>query len=101
MSGPIYPEHGKVHETKQMKEIYSRELDSAKNATEMVWSESQEDVPNYQAYLQSAKRFDHKVTRTPHNKSAGKADHAAEKAIFKNRAYMTLIAPHTQGKTPF
>jgi hypothetical protein len=99
-------QHGKVPETSksEQKELYSRELDSAKNSVETASGDIIKDnIPNYNARLQTANSFSSlkgRITRNLSNKSAGKTDHVTEKYVFTNRPFRTLAAPRLRGTAP-
>lgn len=82
------------------KEIYSRDLHETIMATKSAADPIKENIPNYRAALQTARSLKNNVTGKPTNKSAGKADHVGEREIFKNRAYLTRVAPYTKHTTP-
>lgn len=102
---PHTPSH--AHPVQPAKGTYPRELDTLRNGTQTAAESFFIDfAPNYAAKLQTAQSqkkspLRGRVTGRPSNPSAGKADMAVTKQIFKNRSHLTLVAPRLPGQTPF
>ncbi len=105
MSSPIYPRGtSKVHEAIKTSERgdYSRRLDSMKMlAGSAVGDILADNIPNYRAVLQAGKSFKNEESRRPTNRSAGKADVSAARAVFQNKGFTTLLASRLKRTAPF